>query len=228
MLLATLSLSVNGQNLLSSRKNTDSDKPKTEVAAKVSKKQKATKEVETELDPMDLSLDYNLLVPSVPEKQHASVALHINNLAKKLASQKRERVESMRNGEVVVVTIPTDLLFAPNDTVLSKISHSLLQPYAHLLQEDGMYKFVVVCHTDNTGSENYTDNLSEARVNAVAEYLLEQSDNDNAVVVPYALGASDPILPNNTLSNRSANRRLEIFIVPERKLIELARTNKLK
>ncbi len=223
-LLAAFAMPVSGQNIFTSIKEKITGKSQSETTVKKEKPNKNTNQP----DPLELSLDENLLLPEIPEKQHEQIAVHMNSLAKKLAAHKRERVETMRNGEVVVSTIAADILFEPNDTVLTKASHSLLQPYLNLMRQPGMYKLIIVCHTDNTGSETYTDRLSESRVNSVSEYLLQGNQSNHATLVPYALGASDPLYPNNTMDNRRSNRRLEIFIVPDRSLIEMAKSNKLQ
>ncbi len=224
LLLSIFALPASGQNIFTTIK----DKISGAFSSENVKKEQPGKKESAALDPFEMSLDDNLAVPAINEKYHAAVAAHMNTLAKKIAAHKRERVETMRNGEVVVATIATDLLFAPNDTVLTRASHTLLQPYANLMKQPGMYKLIVVCHTDDTGSEYYTDMLSEARVNNVSEYLLHGLNDSHATLVPYALGASEPLFPNNTMENRSANRRLEIFIVPDDLLIEMAKSNKLQ
>ncbi len=224
LMLAIYAMPMNGQNIFSFLKEKISgNNVSTE---KSEKKTKGSQKKENLPDPLELSLDENLAVPAIPEKYHDAIVSHMNTLAKKIAVQKRERVETMRNGEVVVATIPTDLLFAPNDTTLSKTAHNILHIYENLLNQPGMYKLIAVCHTDNTGSEKYTDDLSEARVNNVSEYLLRESNDNHATLVPYALGASDPLYSNNTMDNRRANRRLEIFIVPDVLLIEMVKSNK--
>ena len=75
----------------------------------------------------------------------------MKRLARNLASRKRERIEMLRDGEVIVATIGTDALFAPNDSVLRQSAGELLEPYKHLLKSMGMYKILVVAHTDDTG-----------------------------------------------------------------------------
>ena len=50
----------------------------------------------------------------------------------------------------------------------------------------------------------------------------------NVEIVPYALGSSDPLLPNNSTANRRSNRRIEIFIVPNKMMLEMAKSNKLQ
>lgn len=179
------------------------------------------------VDIMDLSLDENLMRPIVPVKEHDKVAAYMKRLARNLASRKRERIEMLRDGEVIVATIGTDALFAPNDSVLRQSAGELLEPYKHLLKSMGMYKILVVAHTDDTGSEKYTNHLSELRVEAVYKWL-RHGVAGNVEIVPYALGSSDPLLPNNSTANRRSNRRIEIFIVPNRLMLEMAKSNKLQ
>ena len=178
------------------------------------------------VDPYELSLDENLRVPEINEKQHDIVASYMNELAKKLAQRKVARIETMRSGEVVVATISTDLLFAQNDTVLRPTAPEILSPYRALLSRGDMYKLVVTCHTDDAGSPVYTDRLSESRVNAVDQWLSRNLTSE-PVLVPYAMGATEPLYENDSQSHRAANRRVEIFIVPSDRLIELAKSGKL-
>lgn len=223
-LAGTLTNDCQAQNLLN--RILGSNKTKNENPKSDNKQKKNSKDSET--DPLDYSLDENLLNPEVPAKLHDAIARHMNATAKRLAQRKLERVETMRNGEVIVVTIGTDALFAPNDTLLRKGANELLQPYWDLLnQPPGYYKLILAMHTDNTGSETYTDRLSETRVNEVYNLIVQHTDNEG-LLIPYALGSSDPLHPNDSQLNRAANRRLEIFIVPEKLLIDMARTHKLQ
>lgn len=199
-------------------------KIKNKITSSVSPK-KNQKQDKSDVDIMELSLDDNILLPQVPEKQHEIMVNHMNALAKKLAKRKKERVETMRDGEVVVTTIRTDLLFAPNDTALNYRAQEFLQPYVDLLNQRGMYKILIVVHTDNTGSENYTDNLSVARVNAVYDWMNARTESDR--LVSYGMGATDPLKPNNSYADRSANRRLEIYIIPDNLALEMAKSQLL-
>lgn len=191
-----------------------------------SKTKKTDKKTEQREAEEELSLDDNLLVPVVPEKQHDIVAVYMNELAKDLSSRKRETIEKWRDGEVIVATIGTDNLFAPNDTVLRSTAKEFLSPYANLLRQMGLYKMIIVSHTDDTGSAEYTDALSEARVNAVYDWLAKDQ-LPTIDLIPYALGATDPLVENNSQANRARNRRIEIYIIPDRLVIEMAKSNKL-
>lgn len=67
-------------------------------------------------------------------------------------------------------------------------------------------------HTDNQGTDEYNDRLSEERAKAVYEYLL--SHGITADRLSYrGYGKRQPIADNNTEEGRAANRRTEFKIV---------------
>ncbi len=200
-----------------------SNKTKTEEQHKTSEK-KGKKS--TSVSPLDLSLDENILQPAISSKDHEPISRHMKLLAKKLSDRKIERIEIMRNAEVIVATISTDMLFAPNDTILLSKASEILQPYTQLLHDHaGQYKLVLALHTDDTGSEQYSDRLSESRVNAVYD-VLNRATMDTDLLIPYAMGASDPRQSNLSRQGRAANRRLEIYIVPTSKLQQIVHNKK--
>ena len=131
----------------------------------------------------------------------------------------------MRDDEVIVVTIPASVLFEANESVLTKLGESTLKPFLQYLKNPGFYKMLLVMHSDNTGSDAYTVDLTKKRVNAVYDWIDENGDVD--FVVPYALGATDPLNDNNSLENRRNNRRLEIYLVPEEIMLEQAKKGKI-
>ena len=76
-------------------------------------------------------------------------------------------------------------------------------------------------HSDNTGSEKYTLELTRQRVDSIYEWIEKNASVD--FVVPYALGGSDPLVENNSVDNRRTNRRLEIYLVPEAGMVEMSK-----
>ena len=164
------------------------------------------------VDIYELSLDDNLETPE------------ISNVAVKLKKQNFD-VELMRDNEVIVITIPAGQLFAPNDTVLSNLGKTSLKPMLQYLVNPGFYKMLLVMHSDNTGSDIYTLELTRTRVNAVFDWFEDNGPVD--FVVPYALGATDPINDNNSMDNRKRNRRLEIYLVPGDAMLNQAKKGKI-
>jgi outer membrane protein OmpA-like peptidoglycan-associated protein len=69
-------------------------------------------------------------------------------------------------------------------------------------------------HTDNTGSRQYNQNLSEKRADSVAEYLAAQGVARQRMVVQ-GQAFDQPIADNATAAGRAQNRRVEIYILPK-------------
>ena len=178
-----------------------------------------------EVDIYELSLDDNLYSPELnKEKEAALIANFQMDIARSLKKDKYN-VELMREGEVVVVTISAGQLFNPNDTVLTDLGKIVLKPFLKYLKTPDLYKMIIVMHSDNTGSDAYTLNLSESRVDAVFDWIGGVASAD--FVVPYALGSVEPLYPNNSIENRKKNRRLEIYLVPSNEMIKQASSGKI-
>lgn len=74
---------------------------------------------------------------------------------------------------------------------------------------------VIAGHTDSTGSAEHNLQLSRARAGAVHDWMLRMSDIPDSCFAVQGFGASQPIASNDTDQGRSANRRVEIRLVPE-------------
>lgn len=167
----------------------------------------------------DISLEDNLKTPVVPEKNKAQVQAYMRKEAENLVKA-GYRVETMRKGQIVIVTIPTDPLFPPNDSTLNIVAaNKLLKPLAAYLRVKGRYKVLMAVHTDDTGSPAYTERLAESRVHAVYDYL-DKIAGDNYDITAYPVGQAMPETPNTSRAAREKNRRIEFYIVPDKELIQ--------
>ena len=72
----------------------------------------------------------------------------------------------------------------------------------------------VTGHTDNTGSREYNQTLSERRARSVADYLATQSVASSRMYVQ-GVGLEQPIADNSSASGRAMNRRVELYILPK-------------
>lgn len=135
-------------------------------------------------------------------------------------------VEAYRNKEVLLVTIPAHLLFAPNQTELKKGAAEYLAPIRRYLKDPDMYRVMLVMHTDNTGSEAYREQLTADRVNSVFDWF-DNSGSDTRYLFSYSLGDDMPLTTNDSMENRDRNRRLEIYLVPGKKMVEQAQKGRI-
>ena len=172
-------------------------------------------------DIYELSLDENIVTPEIKNDKQADKIQDFQYDMAVAFKKSNYDVEIMRDDEVIVVTIPASQLFDANDTVLNQIGEAQLKPFLRMMKNPGFYKMLLVMHSDNTGSEVYTLNLTRQRVNAIFDWFDENSSVD--YVVPYALGETDPIVDNNSVENRKRNRRLEIYLIPEKTMLQQAK-----
>lgn len=165
------------------------------------------------------------LIRKFQEKEGTTL---LNGDIKKLNRHEPIMVEKLRGGEVLVVTIPASLLFLPNDTTLRETAWRALAPFKRYLNDPDMYWMILDMHSDNTGNSQYTDNLTLARVTSVFDWFADQ-DCDTRYLFPTASGAYDPLPGVDYLSmkNRARNRRLEIYLVPGRKMLSEAKKGRI-
>lgn len=135
-------------------------------------------------------------------------------------------VEAFRNKEVLLVTIPAHLLFAPNMTELRRDAGDYLAPIRRYLKDPDMYRVMLVMHTDNTGLDLYREQLTTDRVNAVFDWF-DESGADTRYLFSYSLGDDMPLKSNDSMDNRDKNRRLEIYLVPGEKMVQQAQKGRI-
>jgi outer membrane protein OmpA-like peptidoglycan-associated protein len=66
-------------------------------------------------------------------------------------------------------------------------------------------------HTDSVGSDDYNQQLSERRAQAVRDYFVQQGINSTAVEA-HGYGKTEPIATNDTAEGRQQNRRVELIL----------------
>lgn len=175
-------------------------------------------------DVMTLDFDKNINIPQIKDKYKAQIIAHQKKLGEQFIKQ-GYKVETTRKGEVLILTIPAHELFAPNNVSLLENAFIQLHPILPLAKNK-MYKLLIAMHSDDTGSEQYIDMLTNNRIVALYEWI-KQNANNTTTIVPYAMGKIEPIMPNNSRVNRQSNRRLEIYVVPAEQMIERAKRNNL-
>ena len=139
-----------------------------------------------------------------------------NQLDKQAAELDRDlgnQVQVINTGDELIIRMPQDILFDVDSAALRGAVRGDLITLADSLQQYPNSTVVVVGHTDNTGSADYNQDLSERRAQTVVRIL------GNAGVAPgrlVAVGAGEgqPIASNLTPEGRQQNRRVDITIRP--------------
>lgn len=156
-------------------------------------------------------------------------------IGKKMDKQKKElqqslpdaTVETVNNGEAIKVTFDSGILFATNSSTLSDASRNALRNFANSLKSNPDTDIRIVGFTDNTGKVDYNQTLSEKRAKSVYDYLMMQGVSSDRMVYE-GKGVHDPVADNSTPEGRSLNRRVEILILANDKMVKDAKSGTLK
>lgn len=175
-----------------------------------------------DFDPLAASIEDNLRTPAVPQKHSRAVVNAMNRLLRTL-TELGYNASAVRDGEVVMVTIPVSDLFEPNSTALSTGASSKLRLLMPYIKRSDNYKVIIAAHSDNTGDELYNDRLTADRANAIDEYFYELNEQTDTGIIPYGLGYDEPVAANNSIEGRRRNRRIEIYFVPTSEFINKVR-----
>jgi OmpA-OmpF porin, OOP family len=87
--------------------------------------------------------------------------------------------------------------------------------FAEFMEVYGNTNVVIEGHTDNVGSDEYNQALSERRANAVRDELVNENGISSNRVSTVGYGEARPVSTNNTDAGRAENRRIEAVISVE-------------
>ena len=112
-----------------------------------------------------------------------------------------------------------DLLVLTTDskeflTTLNSEGMRSAQKLADVLQQNPGRTVFVEGYTDNIGSDDYNQRLSEKRAAAVEAFLVGHGV-DGSKIQASGRGKANPVADNSTEQGRAQNRRVEVLILPE-------------
>ncbi|GAA0339613.1 OmpA family protein [Bowmanella denitrificans] len=122
-------------------------------------------------------------------------------------------VQVYREGDNLRLQLPGSITFATGSAAISQGFHPVLQDVAKVLNKYEKTTLMVEGHTDDVGSAESNQKLSESRANAVKNFLLGQQV-DYRRVTTVGMGEYQPLVDNNSDANRQQNRRVELRILP--------------
>jgi outer membrane protein OmpA-like peptidoglycan-associated protein len=149
--------------------------------------------------------------------------------ASRLAEEQAQRAEAERRAALAVaalaeiaavadeargtvITLSDSVLFASGEsTLLPSATSRLTQVAEALVAGDPGSTFVVEGYTDSKGKSDFNQNLSEARAQAVRDFLVQHGVAPERIEAR-GFGESQPVASNKTAEGRANNRRVEIVI----------------
>ncbi|MCA1664733.1 MAG: OmpA family protein [Myxococcales bacterium] len=103
------------------------------------------------------------------------------------------------------------VLFASDTAAILPAARQRLDDVATALKTQRNAQFVIEGYTDSRGPASMNVKLSEARAQAVRDYLVDHGVDEGRISA-VGKGKENPIATNATAEGRANNRRVEIII----------------
>ncbi|GEM62781.1 cell envelope biogenesis protein OmpA [Sphingobacterium faecium NBRC 15299] len=123
-----------------------------------------------------------------------------------------EGAEVTQAGEGIVVKFDSGILFDFNKSDLKASARENIKNLVATLNKEQGTDILVIGHTDNVGSLDANQKVSENRANSVRAFAVSQGLASSRIRTE-GRNFSEPLESNDTEAGRAANRRVEIVIV---------------
>jgi len=131
-------------------------------------------------------------------------------MREKLKDQLNQVLQTKETARGLIVNM-SDVLFDFNKYTLKPDAREKLAKVSGILLAYPGLKLQVEGYTDNVGSDEYNQKLSEHRADGVRDYLESQSVKDSNITA-MGYGKSDPIADNSSAQGRAENRRVQLVV----------------
>ena len=105
-----------------------------------------------------------------------------------------------------------NLYFASFQTTILPESEGALQQLYEMLSDNPTLRIRIVGHTDDVGTDEDNQVLSEGRANSVRQAMIDRGI-DASRIEAEGRGEKEPVVPNTSDDNRAKNRRVEFVIL---------------
>jgi outer membrane protein OmpA-like peptidoglycan-associated protein len=122
-------------------------------------------------------------------------------------------VSVTRNGENITLNMPGNITFQTGSADLNADFLKVLDSVGLVLKEYDKTLVVIGGHTDNVGTDENNQALSQRRAEAVGTYLAQRNVSAERMVIT-GYGESRPVADNNTNAGKQQNRRVELTLEP--------------
>lgn len=131
------------------------------------------------------------------------------------------------NESILKVTISHRALFAQNDSTMLISADAVLRPLLRFVKgSEGVATIIIASYSDNNGSERYLELISGSRARQVYRWFARQGVGPNEMHC-FGLANKVPRNENANIQQRERNRRISIFLVPNRKMLRWAKRGQL-
>ncbi len=117
-------------------------------------------------------------------------------------------------GSALKLSMQSSVVFDYKDSTVKAGARNELHEIAQILKQHANARLIIEGHTDSIGGDEYNQKLSEARAEAVKDFLVTDEKLTNLKIETKGYGKTRPLAPNTTDEGREKNRRVEIIVMP--------------
>lgn len=128
--------------------------------------------------------------------------------------QQLNSILATRDSARGLVANMSDVLFRSGSFELAPGARERLAKVSGIVLAYPSLHVTIEGHTDSIGTDEYNQQLSERRAEAVRDYFIQQGIN-SANVEAHGYGKNEPIASNDTPEGRQQNRRVELILSGE-------------
>ena len=160
----------------------------------------------------------------------AIIGNKMDKKAEELAALENAQVETVEdvNGlKAIKVTFDSGILFDFNKATLKADAKRNLDKFAAEMSDMPDTDITVLGHTDNVGTAEANQKVSDNRAKAVSNYLQGKGIAASRIIAE-GHSFNDPVADNSTAEGRAQNRRVEIYISANENMIKAAENGTLQ
>ncbi|MBE6311083.1 MAG: OmpA family protein [Bacteroidales bacterium] len=145
----------------------------------------------------------------------------------KIEGAQVETVTDQNELQAIKVTFESGILFGFNKSTLSESAKKSLSEFAVSLKNNPSTDVTIYGYTDNVGTLEANQKVSNQRAQAVQTYLAN-AGVPVARMTAQGLAWDNPVASNDTEAGRAQNRRVEIYITANQDMVNQANAGTLK
>jgi len=131
-------------------------------------------------------------------------------MRKQMLAQLNQVLQTRETARGLIMNL-SDVLFDFGKYTLKPDTREKLAKVSGILLAHPDMKLQVEGYTDNVGSDEFNQKLSEQRADSVRDYLISQGIAADSITAK-GFGKTNPIASNDTAQGRQQNRRVEIVV----------------
>jgi outer membrane protein OmpA-like peptidoglycan-associated protein len=118
-----------------------------------------------------------------------------------------------KNERGIIVTLPETFWAGTRSSTFAPNADERLTALAETISNNPDYSVVIESHTDNSGTPDEVQALTNDRAQAIAARITSLGVTAGRVQAS-GMGATLPVAPNTTAANRAKNRRVQVILTP--------------